>query len=358
MKKTPYCEILKERGGKFVDFAGFEMPVQFEGIIAEHKAVRENAGLFDVSHMGEIIFTGEGALNTLQNLLSNDFHNLAPGRVRYSLMLNEEGGVVDDVLVYCLKPDKYLMCVNASNTDKDFNWIKEALLPDTKAKDISEATAQLAVQGPNAQKIIEKLFKKEDIPQKFYSFVIIDNFLNSPVLLSRTGYTAEDGFEIYCACNDAILLFDKIMAAGGEYGMKLCGLGARDTLRLEGAMPLYGHEMNDETLATEIGLDNYIKTDKLSFIGKDALLKRKPLKQRLGVELIDRGIAREHCPVYAGGKPVGEVTSGTMSPTLGKAIAMIKVDRDLSTPELEIEVRGKMLKARVVPLPFYKRNKI
>lgn len=356
LKRTPYCEILKEMGGKFVDFAGFDMPVQFSGILAEHKAVRENVGLFDVSHMGEILFTGAGALSTLQNLLCNDYHNLAEGRVRYSPMLNDEGGVIDDVLVYCINPERYLMCVNASNTDKDYNWIKASLLPNTTVENVSANTAQLAVQGPNAIKVIRKLFKEKDIPVKNYSFTTVDGILNSHVWLSRTGYTAEDGFEIYCNNNDAILMFDKILEAGKEFDMQLCGLGARDTLRLEGAMPLYGHEMNDSTLATEIGLDMFIKMDKLSFIGKEALKTKVPQKQRLGVELIDRGIAREHCEVYAGDRLVGEVTSGTMSPTLGKAIAMVRVDRDLDTPELEIDVRGKRLKAKVVPLPFYKRK--
>lgn len=356
LKRTPYCDLLKGLGGKFVDFAGFDMPVQFEGILSEHKAVRENVGLFDVSHMGEIWFKGSGALATLQNLLCNDYGNLQEGRVRYSPMLNDEGGVVDDVLVYCFNPEKYLMCVNASNVDKDFNWIQAHVLQNTAVENISANIAQLAVQGPNAIKVIRKLFKEEDIPEKNYSFKVVTGFLNNDVWLSRTGYTAEDGFEIYCVSNDAISMFDKIYEAGKEFGMKLCGLGARDTLRLEGAMPLYGHEMNDTTLATEIGLDHFIKMDKVSFIGKKALLNNQPKKQRLGVELTDRGIAREHCAVYAAGKPVGEVTSGTMSPTLGKAIAMVRVDRDLTTSELEIDVRGKMLKSTVVPLPFYKRK--
>lgn len=355
LKRTPFCEVLKDLGGKFVDFAGFDMPVQFKGILSEHKAVRENVGLFDVAHMGEILFSGDGALNTLQNLLSNDFHNLQPGRVRYSPMLNSEGGVVDDVLVYCVKPDFYMMCVNASNIEKDYNWICEAILPNTKVQNASENTAQLAIQGPNAIKVIQKLFKEEDIPQKYYSFKIVKDFLHTPICLSRTGYTAEDGFEIYCTSNDAILLFNMVMDCGREFDMQLCGLGARDTLRLEGAMPLYGNEMDDTTLATELGLDRFIKMDKLSFIGKEALQNNQPEYQRLGIELIDRGIAREHSQVYANDKLVGYVTSGTMSPTLNKAIAMVRVLKDLDTPELTVDVRGKRLKAKVVSLPFYSR---
>lgn len=357
MKRTPYCEILQEYGGKFVDFAGFEMPVQFEGILHEHKAVRENVGLFDVSHMGEIMLRGKGALDTIQRLFTNDYTTLKSGRVRYSLMLNDEGGVVDDVLVYCLSSELYFVCVNASNVEKDFKWISANLLPDTVAEDVSENTAQLAIQGPNAIKVIRKIFKEEDIPEKNYSFTYVDGLLNSAVILSRTGYTAEDGFEIYCACNDTVRLFDIVHEAGKEFDMALCGLGARDTLRLEGAMPLYGHEMDDETLATEIGLNMFIKLDKPDFIGKAALLEKAPTKQRLGIELIDRGIAREHSDVYAGDKLVGYVTSGNMSPTLGKAIAMIRVDKDIDTSDLSVDVRGRRLKAKVVPLPFYKRQK-
>lgn len=357
IKRTPFCDVLKELGGRFVDFAGFDMPVQFEGILSEHKAVRENVGLFDVAHMGEIVFTGGGALNTLQNLLCNDYSTLKPGRVRYSPMLNKNGGVVDDVLVYCFDSEHYLMCVNASNIDKDYRWITSNLQPDTTAENISDTTAQLAVQGPNAVKVIGKIFNQKDIPQKYYSFTEIPDLLDSPVLLSRTGYTAEDGFEIYCSADEALKLFDIVMEAGKEYDMKLCGLGARDTLRLEGAMPLYGHEMNDNTLATEIGLDHFIKINKPDFIGKDALTSAAPKYQRLGVELIDRGIAREHSAVYDGDRKVGEVTSGTMSPTLGKAIAMVRVERDFDADELDIDVRGRRLKAKVVPLPFYKREK-
>ena len=357
MKRTPYCEILHEYGGKFVDFAGFEMPVQFEGILHEHKAVRENVGLFDVSHMGEVIIKGKGALNTIQNLFTNDYSPLKEGRVRYSLMLNPEGGVIDDVLVYCVNPERYVVCVNASNTEKDFRWIEANLLPDTIAENVSAHTAQLAVQGPNAIKVIQKIFAPEEIPEKNYSFTTVDGKLNSHLWLSRTGYTAEDGFEIYCSCNDALRLFEIVTEAGKEFNMALCGLGARDTLRLEGAMPLYGHEMDDEILATEIGLNMFIKMDKPDFIGKSALVERQPEKQRLGIELIDRGIAREHSEVYAGDKLVGYVTSGTMSPTLNKAIAMIRVDKDADLSDLSVDVRGRRLKAKVVPLPFYKRQK-
>ncbi|MEG2454261.1 MAG: glycine cleavage system aminomethyltransferase GcvT, partial [Clostridia bacterium] len=259
MKRTPYCEVLKEMGGKFVDFAGFDMPVQFEGILAEHKAVREGAGLFDVSHMGEFLFTGKGALATLQNLLCNDYEKIVVGKVKYSPMLNDEGGVVDDVLVYCINDECYFMCVNASNKDKDKVWAEAHLLAETEFKDLSDDTAQLAVQGPKAIKIIEKMFSGKVIPQKNYTFEIVDGILENKVILSRTGYTAEDGFEIYCDAKRAIELLNKVLDAGAEFELKLCGLGARDTLRLEGAMPLYGHEMNESTLATELGLDVFIK---------------------------------------------------------------------------------------------------
>ena len=358
MKRTPYCGILKEMGGKFVDFAGYDMPVQFEGILAEHKAVRENVGLFDVSHMGEVLIEGEGALATLQKVFTNNYETLKAGRVRYSLMLNENGGVVDDVLVYCIKENEtYLVCVNASNADKDFAWISSHLEKNTTAKNLSDDTAQLAVQGPSAINVIGKIFKENDIPDKYYSFKIVDGVFSKKVIVSRTGYTAEDGFEIYCDVSDAKSLFDKVIAAGKDVGLKLCGLGARDTLRLEGAMPLYGHEMNENTLATEIGLDAYIKFDKPSFIGKDALLEQKRAKRRIGIELVDRGIAREHAEVYSGNLKIGEITSGTMSPTLGKSIAMARVDANADLNNLFVDVRGKKLRAEKVELPFYKRNK-
>ncbi|MEG1790748.1 MAG: glycine cleavage system aminomethyltransferase GcvT [Clostridia bacterium] len=357
MKRTPYCEVLKEMGGKFVDFAGFDMPVQFEGILAEHKAVREGAGLFDVSHMGEFLFTGKGALATLQNLLCNDYEKIVVGKVKYSPMLNDEGGVVDDVLVYCINDECYFMCVNASNKDKDKVWAEAHLLAETEFKDLSDDTAQLAIQGPKAIKIIEKMFSGKVIPQKNYTFEIVDGILENKVILSRTGYTAEDGFEIYCDAKRAIELLNKVLNAGAEFELKLCGLGARDTLRLEGAMPLYGHEMNESTLATELGLDVFIKLNKTSFIGKQALLDNPPKMQRLGVKLIDRGIAREHSPVYFNGKQIGEVTSGTHSPTLGVAIAMVRVSKEFCGSTLQVEVRGKLLTAEVVPLPFYKRQK-
>lgn len=356
MKRTPYYDILKDMGGKFVDFAGFEMPVQFDGIIAEHKAVREGVGLFDVSHMGEFLFSGKGARACIDYLLCNRYDNLLCGKVRYSPMLNEEGGVIDDVLVYCINDEKFFMCVNASNKDKDKNWIEANLLADTVFQDISVNTAQLAIQGPLAIEVIKNLFAEKDIPVKNYTFTVVDNFLESNVILSRTGYTAEDGFEIYCNSNDAITLLNKVLEAGKQYGIKLCGLGARDTLRLEGAMPLYGHEMTDSTLATELGLDIFIKLDKPNFVGKVALLNHEPTMQRVGLKLLDRGIAREHSLVYGDGKLIGEVTSGTHSPTLLEAIAMARIEKAFIGKEVEVEVRGKKLKAEVVPLPFYKRK--
>lgn len=356
MKRTPYYDILKDMGGKFVDFAGFEMPVQFDSIIAEHKAVREGVGLFDVSHMGEFLFSGTGARETIDHLLCNRYDNLPVGKVRYSPMLNEEGGVIDDVLVYCLGDENFFMCVNASNKDKDKQWIEANLLPNTKFKDISALTAQLAVQGPLAIEVIKGLFDEKDIPAKNYTFTVVEHFLESSVILSRTGYTAEDGFEIYCNANDALALLNKVLEAGREYGIKLCGLGARDTLRLEGSMPLYGHEMTDSTLATELGLDIFIKLDKPNFVGREALLNNAPKMQRVGLKLLDRGIAREHALVYGDGKLIGEVSSGTHSPTLLEAIAMARIEKSFVGKEVEVEVRGKKLKAEIVPLPFYKRK--
>lgn len=355
MKYTPFYDRHIQNKGKMVEFTGYSLPIQFKGIIAEHNAVRQSVGLFDVSHMGELLITGKNAFNTIQNIITNDITSLQNGKARYTLMANPQGGVVDDILVYKFNDEKYMLVINAANSQKDADWVKDNLLPNTCFENISDNTAQLALQGPKAEYIMKEVFQKELVPEKYFSFSE-GEYNGSQIIISRTGYTGEDGFEIYCGNDVATKIYDDILCVGNKYGMELCGLGARDTLRMEAAMPLYGHEMDDSTLANEINLDFAIKMGKESFIGKEALLRMPPRYKRIGLKLIDRGIARENSPVYDKDNNIGFVTSGTHSPTLGYPIAMARVERDFDKQEALVEVRNRKLRAEVVPLPFYKRK--
>ena len=358
--KTPLYRRHVENGGKIVPFAGYLLPVQYAaGVMKEHIAVRENVGLFDVSHMGEVLFTGPDALANIQHLLCNDYATLADGRVRYSPMLNPEGGVIDDVLVYRYSPLKYLMVVNAANRHKDVAHIFKVRFGDVQIEDISDQLGQLALQGPVAETMLKTLVPQELIPQKYYSFTNNVQIGGVTCLLSRTGYTGEDGFELYFAPADAEKLFDALLAAGAPFGLQLCGLGCRDTLRLEAAMPLYGHEMDDTVSPLETGLGSYVKLAKADFIGRDALLSAgTPKRARIGLMMVGRGIAREHFPVYAGETQVGHTTSGTHCPTAGP-VAMALVDAAYQTvgDKLDVEIRGNRVQAEIVPLPFYSRKK-
>jgi aminomethyltransferase len=381
MKKTALYEKLLILGGKFVEFGGFYMPVQFQnGILSEHRSVRNEVGIFDVSHMGEFVLEGENAERDLNYMFTNDFSGMPEYKVKYALMCNESGGVVDDLLVYKVSREKFYIVVNASNIDKDREFIKNNLKFGNVLTDISEEISMIAVQGPLAERLTGRLFK--DLPKSFYSF-IFSEFKGAKIVVSRTGYTGEDGFEIYCENRFINDLLDEFLALSTRYrsafsegknlkdfsisnppsacensmffNIELAGLGARDTLRLESAMPLYGHEMNEETLATELGLDAYIKPDKDDFIGKAALQKNPPKYRRVGLKITDKGIAREHCAVFCGDEIIGEITSGTMSPTLGFPVAMARIEIDANTDELTVEVRGKKLKAEIIKMPFYKR---
>lgn len=354
MKKTPFYDLLTSRGGKMVEFAGYAMPIQFAGIIAEHKAVRERAGLFDVSHMAEFILKGEGALQTLERLVTNVMGSLAEGKARYSLMLNDKGGVVDDILVYKLAESEFMIVANACNYQKDMEHIKANLAPGAHFEDITEDTALLALQGREAQAIMLKLFADEQLPRDNYSFTKT-SYKGRPVILSRTGYTGEDGFEIFLPASFAAEFFEDVTAT--DSALVMCGLGARDTLRLEAAMPLYGHEMNEDTWASEIGLGWFIKADAKDFIGRSALIKNSPKYKRAGLKIAGRGIAREHMKVFGDGKEIGCVTSGTFSPTLGYPIAMVRIERDYEKDYADIEIRGEKVRAQLTALPFYKRQK-
>lgn len=359
--KTPLYGRHVEHGGKMVPFAGYLLPVQYPaGVIAEHKAVREGAGLFDVSHMGEVAFSGKDALANLQHLLCNDFASLQVGRVRYSPMLNPQGGVADDVLVYRLGEEAYWVVVNAANRHKDVAHMQAHRFGEVAITDQSDAYCQLALQGPKAQAVLEALAPAHGIPQRYYSFLADVAVAGVNCLISRTGYTGEDGFELYAPAGDAQTLFDALLAAGGPLGLQLCGLGSRDTLRMEASMPLYGHEMDDTISPLETGLGAFVKMEKPDFIGKAALLAAgEPLRARVGLKIIGRGIAREQYPVLHQGRQVGITTSGTFIPTLDAPVAMALVEaahQGVGT-QLAVDIRGKEVQAQVVPLPFYSRKK-
>ena len=360
-KKTPLYDCHVAANGKIVSFGGYLLPVQYEtGVIKEHMAVRTACGLFDVSHMGEIVLTGPDALKNVQMVTTNDCSGMYDGQVRYSPMCNEQGGVVDDILVYKVNDNAYLLVVNASNKDKDAAWISSHLSGDVKFEDISESVAQVALQGPNAVPMLASLVADEQIPKKYYSFVQEADVKGIKCLISRTGYTGELGYELYCAAEDGPKLWNLLLETGKEFDMIPCGLGARDTLRLEAAMPLYGHEMDDTVTPLETDLGFFVKLDKEDFIGKDALVAAgEPSRCRVGLKVTGRGIAREHCPVFVGDQQIGMTTSGTHCPFIGMPVAMALVDKaygEIGT-EVEIEIRGRKVTAEVIALPFYKRPK-
>lgn len=355
-KKTPLYDLHVKLGGKMVEYAGYLLPVQYEGISKEHNAVRNSVGVFDASHMGEFMVEGANAAEFLDYLLTNRVSNMPINAARYSPMCNEKGGVVDDLLVFRFSETLFCLIVNASNKEKDFAHIKSVLHKGVQLRDVSDITGLIAVQGKSAEALIKKLAKGE-IPTKNYTFTNNVDICGSKVLLSRTGYTGEDGFEIYTPWNELAKVFEAIYEAGKEFNLTPCGLGARDTLRLEAGMPLYGHEMSENITPLETGLGVFVKLDKPDFIGKKALETNKPRYKRIGLELVDKGIAREDCLVFANGKKVGLVSSGTLSPYSGKAVLMALVDVD--TPldaAFTIDVRGRMLAAKTAKLPFYKKS--
>lgn len=359
-QKTPLYESHIKHGGKIVPFAGYLLPVQYKtGVIAEHMAVRTACGLFDVSHMGEILCTGPDAVQNLNHLLTNDFTEMYDGQARYSPMCNEEGGVVDDLIVYKIRADHYFIVVNAANKDKDFAWMQAHQSGDVTFEDISPTVAQLALQGPKAPEILTKLVPNESLPKKYYSARFDGRIGDIPCVISRTGYTGENGYEIYLAASDAEQLWELLLTNGKEEGLIPCGLGARDTLRLEAAMPLYGHEMDDTITPLEAGLSPFVKWTKESFIGKEALLHhQQPSKKRVGLKVTGRGIIREHCTVYRDNREIGRTTSGTQGPYLGYPIAMALLETDSAEPgtAVEADVRGRLVAAEIVPLPFYKKG--
>jgi aminomethyltransferase len=362
-KKTSLYETHLKYGGKMVDFAGWLLPIQYEstGVIAEHLAVRQKCGLFDVSHMGEFLLEGQTACKNLNHLMTNDFTTMPVGRARYSPLCNENGGVVDDLIVYKFSDVRYFIVVNAANTEKDYAWLKKHLLPGSELTDVSSSYSQIALQGPASRKILETLASSDLIPEKYYTCVENGTVAGLSCIISKTGYTGEDGFEFYLPNNSAVQLWEALMKAGSSYGLIPCGLGARDTLRLEAAMPLYGHEMDDTVSPLEAGLGFAVKTDKADFIGKSALgLPGRQTRIRVGLEATGRGILREKMPVFAddGKTQLGMTTSGTFAPYLKKsvALALLSAGEGVLGRDVVVYARGRAVEARIVPLPFYKKT--
>lgn len=362
LKRTPLYEAHKRLGGKLVGFVGWELPVQFSGIIAEHNAVRGEAGLFDVSHMGEIFVTGPEAEAALNYLTCNDVKSLYDGRAQYSAITNEKGGVVDDIIVYRFSKNKYLLCVNASNIARDFDWLKTKNKFDAKFENQSEAFGQIAIQGPKAAGILAKLLGRPEVLDVKYYHFMESEYSGIPLILARTGYTGEDGFEIFSPAPHTEKIWNGLLEVGEADGLKPCGLGARDSLRLEAAFPLHGHELSEDVSAIESGLGWIVKLDKGDFIGRDALLAHRDQgspRSLAGFVVLDPGIAREREKVFAAdGREIGVTTSGTKTPTVNKALglALVASAEAKIGAKVSIEVRGRKLSCEIVKRPFYKRT--
>ncbi len=362
MKKTPLNQVHRELGARMVDFGGWDMPVQYSGVIEEHLAVRQAAGLFDVSHMGEVEVRGANALAFIQYLTINDAAKLVDGQVQYSAICYPEGGVVDDVTLYRFNSSHFLFCVNASNIEKDFAWmqqiLRESALTDVTLTNRSAEFAQIALQGPKSFAILAELTAVSLSGLAYYHFCE-EVVAGQQMIISRTGYTGEDGFELYLPASAAVAIWNKLLAAGAPHGLLPIGLGARDTLRLEKGYALYGHELSRDITPLEAGLAWITKLDKGDFVGKAALVTQKAggvPRRRIGMIMEDRGIPREGYPIFAGDREVGFVTSGTMSPTLKRGIALALVEPAAAglDGELEVAVRNRRMRARVVRPPFVK----
>jgi len=351
-------------GARLVPFAGFEMPVQYKGIVEEHRAVRERVGLFDVSHMGELELEGPGALELVSSLITNDPARIADGQALYTCCCNEQGTILDDLIVYRRSPERMLVVCNASNREKIVKHFARAAEGKVKFRDASDETALLALQGPRAIETLAAAGSSVDVAQELKSFRFTDGTIGGvPCTIARTGYTGEDGVELFCAWNDAPKLFRALLAAGKAFGIEPVGLGARDTLRLEARLSLYGNDIDETTDPLEAGLGWVVKLDKPSFVGKEALLARKaagPKRAFVGFEMRGRGIARHGYPLLdASGAAVGICTSGSPSPTLGKSIGLGYVPVTLSKlgTTILVDCRGKSVEAVVVETPFYKRKR-
>lgn len=360
MKNTALTAVHESLGAKMVPFAGYNMPVQYEGVNAEHETVRSSVGVFDVSHMGEFFLKGDKALDLIQKVTSNDASTLYDGRAQYSCLPNGKGGIVDDLIVYRFNAEKYLLVVNASNIEKDWNWISSHNDMGVEMRNLSDDYSLLAIQGPKAIEAMQTLTSVDLSAIKYYHFEVSDFAGIENVIISATGYTGSGGFEIYCKNSEVKQVWDKVFEAGADYGIKPIGLAARDTLRLEMGFCLYGNDIDDTTSPLEAGLGWITKFTK-DFIDSDFLKKQKEegVKRKLAAfEMVDKGIPRHDYPIVdASGNVIGKVTSGTMSPSLKIAIGLGYVPVELSKPDSEIyiQVRDKNLKAKVVSLPFLKK---
>ena len=359
VRRTPLYEAHRAAGGRLVEFAGWQMPVQYSGLMQEHRAVRTAAGLFDVSHMGEFRIAGAGAEAFLQRMTPNDVSKLRPGRIHYSGLLTEQGTYVDDLLVYRLAEDRFMLVVNAANAEKDFAWLAEHQPPEVALEDVSSDFGLIALQGPMAEAILSVLTDSDLTAIRYYAFVE-GEVGGRPAIISRTGYTGEDGFELYLAPDDTPAVWDLLLEAGGPEGLLPAGLGARDTLRMEAAMALYGHEIDDTITPLEAGLQWVVKLEASDFIGRQALLEIQEAglpRKLVGFNVEGRGIARQGHKVVVGGEEVGFVTSGTFSPTLEKALGMayVPVSMAATGTSIGLSIRGKQVPALIVDLPFYKR---
>ncbi len=368
LRKTALNAVHRAAKAKMVDFGGWDMPVDCCGLVAEHMAVRTAVGVFDVSHMGDIQLRGPGSLTAVQQLCMNDASKLAVGQAHYSAMLYPNGTFVDDVIVHKLSDNDYLIVINAGTREKDVQWVRKTIghMPGVHVNDFSDYYTQLAIQGPRAAETLQKLTSTDLSTIRNYWFTWGQVCGLHNVMIARTGYTGEDGFEIYIPSDEATSarVWGEVLEAGKEFGMLACGLGARNTLRLEAGMALYGHEISDTINVFEANLGRYAKLDKPEFVGREALLKIQaeggPKCRLVGLEMIERGIGRDGYPVFSlDGARIGEVTSGSPSPFLKKniALAYVPVEYTALDTEVAVEVRGQRVKAKVTPVPFYKRPK-
>jgi aminomethyltransferase len=349
-------------GGKIVDFSGWALPIQYEGLVAEHNAVRNEAGVFDVSHMGEVDVKGSGARDFVQNLVTNDVDAIVDGQICYCAMCYPDGGTVDDLLVYKRNNEDFLLVINAANIDKDFAWMQENSKGfEISLENISDDISEIAIQGPKAQAILQLVCETDLKEIPFFFFKEKVRVAGIECLVSRTGYTGEDGFEVYTSNDDIVAVWDALFEAGKEEGLKPAGLGARDTLRFEATLPLYGNELSKDVSPLEAGIGMFVKLGKEGFIGKEALAKQKEegLKRKtVGFEMIDKGIPRHEYPVLKDGQVIGHVTTGYQAPTVGKTIGLALIDAAHGEmgSEFEIQVRKKTAKAKIISKRFYQKN--
>lgn len=361
-RKTPLYETHIQYGGRMVEFGGWSLPVQYTGIKEEHQGVRKKAGLFDVSHMGEVFVKGPDALAFLQKLVTNDVSRLAPNQVQYTPMCYMDGGTVDDLLIYKFDETQYLLVINAANIEKDLAWMKSNCEGfQAELHNASDQTAQLALQGPLAEEILSKITNAPLHELAYYWFIPEIILAGKKVLLSRTGYTGEDGFEIYCQTEDVVFIFETLMEVGRPFGLVPAGLGCRDTLRFEACFPLYGHELSPDISPLEAGLIPFVRLNKGAFNGSEALKAQKEsgVKRKIvGFALNERGVARAQYPVLLADTQIGTVTTGSYSPTLDKSLglALIQSEHAGLGQKVNIEIRGKKIPGEIIAKPFYKRG--